>query len=172
MSRSRKTFGIVFLIACVASNAAPDASAAQTLRKIMTIAQTCKLQASATEVLALRLKDHSIATSIKSKLAGPTALSETRLFRAEVLGVHRSVAGLRAGETININDFAASANRQTVSFSNGTIVETAYLARLNDGNFRLAALNRSFKPIDRRLCHEQPPPSRQIAGKQSDLGQH
>ena len=172
MSRSRKAFGIVFLIAFVASNAAPHASAAQTLRKIMTIAQTCKLQASATEVLALMLQGQSIAASIKSKLAGPAVLPETRLFRAEVLGVHRSVAGLRAGEIININDFAASAHRQTVSFSGGTIVETAYLARLNDGSFRLAALDRSFKPIDRKLCHEQPPPSRQIAGNQTDLGQH
>ncbi len=168
MARYSKALGAFTLLALFVSNTA----SAQPPRKVMTIAHTCKLQAAATEVLALKFEATDQSTTIKSKLPGPAVLPETRTYRAEVLRVYKSIAALRAGQTVVIQDFTGIAVASPGSASGSVIAETVFLAPMNNGNFRFAALERSFKPIDRKLCHEQPPPSRQIAGKKSDLGQH
>jgi hypothetical protein len=168
MLRYSKPYGAFYILALLVSNAA----SAQPPHKVMTVAHTCKLQAAATEVLALKFEAIDQNTTITSKLPGPAVLPETRTYRAEVLRVYKSLAALRAGQTVVIQDFTGIGKASPGSASGGVIAETVFLAPMNNGNFRFAALERSFKPIDRKLCHEPEPASRQVAGKSMPMGQH
>jgi hypothetical protein len=168
MARYSKALGAISLLALMVSNTA----AAQRPHKVMTIAHTCKLQAAATEILALRFQAIDQGTTIRSKLAGPAFLPETRTYRAEVLRVYKSIAGLRAGQTITIQDLTGAGASQIGGASEGTLAETVFLAPMNNGTYRFAALERSFKPVSPGLCRDGRPPHQEIAGKSAVMGQH
>ena len=172
-AQSRRAFSTILPIALVASSVAMQASATQPPRKVMTIAQTCKLQASATEILTLRFKEkQSLGPVMTSKLTGPALLPEANVYVAEILGTHRSRSGLWVGQTITINDFAGPGGSPVGQIENGTIVATVFLARLNSGAFRFAALDKSLKPIAPALCHDSDPESRELAAHLPAAGRH
>lgn len=162
-----KALTTIALLALVVSNVA----VARSPRKVMTIAQTCKLQSAAPEVLALRFAAIDPGTPITSKIPGAAWLPETRIYRAEVLSVQRSATGLRAGQVVMISDFAGPRDSPAGNLLSGTAVEAVFLAPINNGNFRFAALDRSFKPIAATLCRDGKPAPTEIAGKSTGIGQ-
>lgn len=168
MARYSKALGATSLVALFLSNT----TLAQPPRKVVTIAHTCKLQAAAAEVLALKSEAIDPSTTVRSKLPGPAFLTETRTYRAEVLRVYKSFAGLRAGQTVVIQDLTGIGAASPGGASGGTIAETVFLAPVNNGNYRFAALDRSFKPVSPGLCRDGKPVHKEIAGKTGIMGQH
>ena len=168
MARYSKALGATSLVALFASNT----TLAQPPRKVVTIAHTCKLQAAAAEVMALKIEAIDPITMVRSKLPGPAFLAETRTYRTEVLRVHKSIAGLRAGQTVVIQDFTGIGAASPGGASHGAIAETVFLAPMNNGDYRFAALDRSFKPVSPGLCRDNNPLHQEIAGKPPAMGQH